>query len=444
MKKPALIPIFVAGLLLSASSCFAQFFKIDTIFYSPSLKEYRKASIYLPHNYYQEHDCYYPAAYFLHGWGGNQNALDDKQMLMSILLNSGQIDPMIIVCADNSCQPFGTGVYVNSVITGNFEDFTIDDLIPFVDENFRTIPEKNARALFGHSLGAYGAFRLGILYKDMFRVISAHAAPANYDLWMPAVRTMLMFENEGPPYYYDFYDNTGLNENQTAGFSNFFTKVMFLASSGFSPDPNSSQTYINPPIVQYPFNQYCQLIDSVYDKWHNFNIPLLISTLSPSDSLSIIYGCGLYDETLAYFPNFALQDTLTKYGISYKFVSHKANHQMPDSYFTESLMFIDSLLTDYSIYTHTQHTGTSGQFVETYPNPFGNKLNVNLNLREQTSICLSLHDITGKQEIELFEGMTDGFTQKMSFDTRHLEPGIYLLKLQTPNHSETLKLIHGL
>lgn len=438
MKKQTLFLAPLIFLFFYPFPVKAQFFKIDTEFYSNSLKEIRKVSIYLPHNYYQEQEAYYPAVYFLHGWGGNQNALDDRQMLMSHLLTSGQIQPMIVVCADNGCQPFGTGVYVNSVITGNFEDFTILDLIPWVEDNFRAIPQKEARGLIGQSLGGYGAFRFGILHKDKFRAISSHAAQVNYDLWMPAVRQMLMLENSGPPYFYNFY---GFMNDESMGPNGFFTRSLFLASSGFSPDPNSNQTYINPQIIQFPFNQYCQLLDSVYAKWKAFNIPTMLSGLGPADSVSILYGCGLYDETMAYYPNFALQDTLEHLNLSYEFFWHKAGHVMPGPYFVRSLVFMDSLLLDYSIYTESHTPARDVLRIEAMPNPFTDYLDVRFEPFNAPEAFIEILDLKGVVVQQMHQQLKETGSHQIRLNTNALSPGVYFIRVTTGRFTGVAKAV---
>lgn len=438
MKKQTFVLALLIVLFSFPHAAEAQFFKIDTEFYSNALKEVRKVSIYLPQNYYQEQEAYYPTVYFLHGWGGNQNALDDQQLLMSQLLLTDQIQPMIIVCADNGCQPFGTGVYVNSVITGNFEDFTIEDLIPWVEENYRAIPQKEARGVFGQSLGGYGAFRFGILHKDKLRAISSHAAQVNYDLWMPAVRQMLMIENSGPPYYFDFY---GFSNDVPYGPNGFFTRSLFLVSSGYSPDPNSNQTYINPRIIQFPYNQYCQLLDSVYNKWKAFNIPTMLSGLGPADSVSILYGCGLYDETMAYYPNFALQDTLEHLNLSYEFFWHKAGHVMPGPYFVRSLVFMDSLLLDYSIYTESHTPARDVLRIEAMPNPFTDYLDVRFEPFNAPEAFIEILDLKGVVVQQMHQQLKETGSHQIRLNTNALSPGVYFIRVTTGRFTGVAKAV---
>jgi S-formylglutathione hydrolase FrmB len=56
----------------------------------------------------------------------------------------------------------GASWFVNSPVTGNREDFVVQELVAYVDASFRTIPTRDARGLVGHHMGAYGAIRVGM------------------------------------------------------------------------------------------------------------------------------------------------------------------------------------------------------------------------------------------------------------------------------------------
>jgi hypothetical protein len=63
--------------------------------------------------------------------------------------------------------PLGASWFVNSPVTGNWEDFVVQELIPYVDASFRTIPTRDARGLVGEHMGAYGAIRIGMKHADV-------------------------------------------------------------------------------------------------------------------------------------------------------------------------------------------------------------------------------------------------------------------------------------
>jgi S-formylglutathione hydrolase FrmB len=59
-------------------------------------------------------------------------------------------------------------MYSSSVTTGDFERFIAQDLVAYVDSHFRTIPKRTSRGLVGHSMGGYGATRIGMKHSDVF------------------------------------------------------------------------------------------------------------------------------------------------------------------------------------------------------------------------------------------------------------------------------------
>jgi S-formylglutathione hydrolase FrmB len=442
MKKYPVYSIGIVIILTISLSVpnllFAQFTKIVTSFYSLSLKQTRNVTVFLPDEYYTDQDEQFSTIYYLHGWGGNHESLNSSQIRLNQLLETGIIRPVIIVCADHSALPFGCGVYVNSTLTGNFEDYAAFDVVHWVETNFRAIPEKNARALFGQSLGAYGAFRIGIDHKDRFRVLSAHAGQVNNDVWMPAVRLMIMFESgQQPPYFYDFF---GFTSDEPTLIPGFFTRSMFLAASGFSPDENSNQNYINPRIVQYPFDEWGNLIDTVYNKWKPYDIANTICGLEPSDSVSILYGCGTGDETLAYFPNLTLRDSLMFYDLSFEFFSHKAGHTMPDVYFNRSMIFMDSLLMHPSIITDVRKYNHYPE-PEACPNPVKDFTTITL-LPDESVIAVSVINTAGA-ELSDTEYSTFMDDQKLTLNLSGFSKGVYLIRFRSDKRTGLIKIIVG-
>lgn len=428
--------VLILALSLSVQNhLLAQFIKIDTSFYSTALKQTRNITVFLPDEYYKDQDAQYSTIYYLHGWGGDHESLNSSQARLNVLLESGTIRPVIIICADHSALPFGCGVYVNSTLTGNFEDYTAFDVVNWVENSFRVIPEKNARALFGQSLGAYGAFWIGIHHKDRFRVLSAHAGQVNNDVWMPAVRLMLMLENGQPPYFYNFF---GFTSDDPLLIPGFFTRSMFLAASGFSPDENSSQTYINPRIVQYPFDQWANMIDSIYNKWKNYDIAHQIYEMNPEDSVSILYGCGTGDETMAYFPNLALRDSLIYYDLSFEFFSHKGGHNMPDDFLNRSMIFMDSLLMHPSIFTAIDLYGNNPE-PEAFPNPVYDRTTIRL-LPDESAISVSVINTAGSEmPADVYSSVIDG--QQLTLNFGGCSQGVYMIRFRSDKRTGYIKII---
>ena len=74
---------------------------------------------------------------------------------------------MIVVLPDSKTLHNGS-MYSSSVTTGDFEQFIAHDVVAYIDAHYRTIPDRASRGLVGHSMGGYGATRIGMKHADVF------------------------------------------------------------------------------------------------------------------------------------------------------------------------------------------------------------------------------------------------------------------------------------
>ena len=74
---------------------------------------------------------------------------------------------MIVVLPDSKTLHNGS-MYSSSVTTGNFEKFISHDVVSYIDSHYRTLPNRLSRGLVGHSMGGYGAARIGMRHSDVF------------------------------------------------------------------------------------------------------------------------------------------------------------------------------------------------------------------------------------------------------------------------------------
>jgi Putative esterase len=134
----------------------------------------RKMVVYLPAGY-DDSSKHYPVIYFLPSPFENYRlAFDqrDAQGLLDRAIAAGMIDKFILVCVDMT-TPLGSSWYVNSPVTGNWEDFMVQELVPYMDANFRTFPNRDSRGIAGDFMGGYGAIRFGMKYPDVFGSVYA-------------------------------------------------------------------------------------------------------------------------------------------------------------------------------------------------------------------------------------------------------------------------------
>lgn len=147
----------------------------------------RDLCVYLPPDY-ETSDKKFPVVYCLTGFTGrgkmllNDNAFTPNLAeRMDRLIGENKIKPMIVVMPDCFTH-YGGSQYLNSGATGNYEDYLIEEIVPFVDAQFRTINNKNSRAVMGKSSGGYGALVCGLRHADKFGLICSTSGDAYFEL----------------------------------------------------------------------------------------------------------------------------------------------------------------------------------------------------------------------------------------------------------------------
>ena len=155
----------------------------------------QRLSIYLPPGYHAAPEKRYPVLYILHGFTGTNRTWlmapgvipDDpptdngygragflKADRLDQLIAMGVI-PELIIVAPNGANAYKHSFWVNSAVTGNWEDYVTNDVVGYVDANFRTLPTAASRGVAGHSGGGNGALFLAMRHSDIFGSVYANA-----------------------------------------------------------------------------------------------------------------------------------------------------------------------------------------------------------------------------------------------------------------------------
>lgn len=129
----------------------------------------------------------YPSVYCLTGFMGRGRMLLNDSPLrpnlaerMDKLIGAERIKPMIVVMPDCFTY-YGGSQYINSTATGNYEDYLTREIVRFVDENFRTIADRDSRAAMGHSSGGYGAMIMGMRHARLFGLVCSQSGDAYFE-----------------------------------------------------------------------------------------------------------------------------------------------------------------------------------------------------------------------------------------------------------------------
>ncbi len=156
---------------------------------------WRRAFVYLPPNY-DSSKARYPVLYLQHGGGENETGWVRQgkvNFILDNLIASGNTKPMIVVMAngyatragyqvpDLSHEAFGSPAFMKVMQErmGAFEDDMVQVLIPFVDKTFRTLPDRDHRAMAGLSMGGMQTFQVTFDHLDLFSYIGGFSGAVN-------------------------------------------------------------------------------------------------------------------------------------------------------------------------------------------------------------------------------------------------------------------------
>ena len=158
---------------------------------------WRHALVYLPPDYDSQIKNRYPVLYLQHGGGEDETGWIRQGQANFILDNlqaSGRSKPMIVVMAygyaqragqppaDLNGKPFGSPEMLKAIqeMVSVFEDDMTRVLIPFIDANFRTIPDRDHRAMAGLSMGGMETFRITLDHPELFSYIGGFSGAGSF------------------------------------------------------------------------------------------------------------------------------------------------------------------------------------------------------------------------------------------------------------------------
>lgn len=236
MKK-----IFTIIILLSITCTFAQTGKVVSFtINSKALQNTggedpnRKVSVYLPPNY-DASTQRYPVIYYLHGFMGKDNIFPQMQKILDEGISKQKIKPFIFVQADQYTL-FEGSFYSNSSLTGNWDEFESKELVEYIDKNYRTLATRESRGIAGHSMGGYGAFKIGMLHPEVFSSIYALS---------PGLLAMV---KEFGPNSNSFKEVQNVKTVEDLK-KTYYPKVLVAVGRAWSPNPNKP-----PFFCDFPFS----------------------------------------------------------------------------------------------------------------------------------------------------------------------------------------------
>jgi enterochelin esterase-like enzyme len=269
----------------------------------------RDVFVFRPPSYARDKSRRYPVVYALHGYsiGAEQwtREINVPQTIEGAFAQGAK--EMIVVLPDSKTLHDGS-MYSSSVTTGDFEQFIAHDLVTYIDAHYRTIPDRLSRGLVGHSMGGYGATRIGMKHADMFGSLyimspcclsPRQAGPANPEIEKALAAVKAPSDSANLP---------------------FFARAQLATAAAWSPNPK------NPPLyMDLPAKDGVTQTD-VLAKWAA-NAPLAfvdqyIADLRRYRAIAIDVGDqdGLRSDTVK------LHEALDKYGVANSFELYQGTH----------------------------------------------------------------------------------------------------------------------
>lgn len=291
----------------------------------------RDVIVMLPPGYAADASRRYPVVYALHGYSiGAEQWTHEIHVPQTVEGAFAQGAKEFIVVLPDAKTVHNGSMYSSSITTGDFENFVAKDVVSYIDAHYRTLPNRLSRGLVGHSMGGYGATRIGMKHADVFGslyimspcCLSARpAAPAN-DANAKALEAV-----KSPA------DSAQLP---------FMLRAQLASAAAWSPDPKNPPLYLDLPVKDG------EPQPDVLAKWAA-NAPLdfldqYVRGLRQYRAISIDVG----DQDGLRFDTIKLHEALDRYSIPNGFAIYPGthtsavadrfqNHVMP--FFSQNLCF---------------------------------------------------------------------------------------------------------
>ncbi len=199
----------------------------------------REVIVFLPPSYFKDKDRRYPVVYALHGYSiGAEQWTHEIHVPQTIEGAFAQGAKQMIVVLPDSKTAFGGSMYSSSIATGNFERFIYHDVVKYIDAHYRTIPNRMARGLVGHSMGGYGALRIGMKHPDIFGSL--------YVMSPCCLSHMGTRNNPAQAKAFEKAVAALKSPADSAGMS-FFQRAELASAAAWSPDPKNPPLYLDLP-----------------------------------------------------------------------------------------------------------------------------------------------------------------------------------------------------
>ncbi|MEV5569680.1 alpha/beta hydrolase-fold protein [Spirillospora sp. NPDC052269] len=226
----------------------------------------RPLHVYLPPGYDAEPQRRYPVVYWLPGYTGHVGMVFNRppfrqaypEMVDAAFAADGT-PPAIVVYFD-AWTSLGGSQHLDSPATGRYHTYLCDEVVPWIDANYRTIPDRDHRAIAGKSTGGFAAMVTPMLRPDVFGALATHAGDALFETCyrsgLPQVFRLLRNEYDGSweKFFADFRSRVPGTKS-----SDVDLIEIYAYAAAYSADPDGT--------VRMPFDDIGALVPEVWERW---------------------------------------------------------------------------------------------------------------------------------------------------------------------------------
>lgn len=270
----------------------------------------RDVLVFLPPGYLTSKHRRFPVLYALHGYSIGAEQWSKEIHVPQTIEGAFALgaNEMIVVLPDSKTVHNGS-MYSSSVTTGDFEQFIARDLVTYIDAHYRTIPNRLGRGLVGHSMGGYGATRIGMKHADVF---------GSLYIMSPCCLSPRLVAPPADPELAKAIE--AVKTPQDSSKLSFFARAQLATAAAWSPNPKNPPLYLDLPTkngVPQP---------DVFARWAA-NAPLAfvdqyVGDLRQYRAIAIDVG----DRDTLRVDTIKLHEVLDKYGIANSFEIYAGTH----------------------------------------------------------------------------------------------------------------------
>ncbi len=258
----------------------------------------RETPVYLPPSYDDAPERRYPLILAIVGFTGTGRMHLNEDWFepnlperIDRLIDRGEMGEAIVVMPDCATR-YGGSQYIDSAATGPYGRYTAIELVEWADREFRTIPHREARGVFGKSSGGFGSFRMAVDFPDVFSAFACHSGDAAFEYCylpeFPHALRYLWHNDITPRRFLDTYK--GILDRS----DDYMALMNELAmASCYSPNPDTELGF------DLPFDLVSgELVSEVWERWLVHDpVRMIPGRLDALKSQSLIFvDCGTKDE----------------------------------------------------------------------------------------------------------------------------------------------------